>query len=113
MATTTRPVAILGGTRTPFCRSNTAYQDETNLSLLGCAMNGLVENHDLKGQEIGEVVGGAVVTHAKDWNIAREVVVGTKLNPRTPATTMMQACGTSLQALMGSAAKIAIGQIDN
>ena len=113
MATTTRPVAILGGTRTPFCRSNTAYQDETNLSLLGCAMNGLVENHDLKGQEIGEVVGGAVVTHAKDWNIAREVVVGTKLNPRTPATTMMQACGTSLQALMGSAAKIAIGQIDS
>ena len=109
----TRPVAILGGVRTPFCRSNTAYQDETNLSLLGSAMDGLVDQYHLRGKEIGEVVGGAVVTHAKDWNMAREVTVATKLAPRTPAITMMQACGTSLQALMGSAAKIAVGQIES
>jgi len=110
---TCRPVAILGGVRTPFCRSNTAFQDETNLSLMGCALDGLVNKYGLGGKEIGEVVGGAVVTHAKDWNIAREAVVGSKLNPATPATTMMQACGTSLQALMGSAAKISVGQIDS
>ena len=110
---TCRPVAILGGVRTPFCRSNTAFQDETNLSLMGCALDGLVNKYGLAGKEIGEVVGGAVVTHAKDWNIAREAVVGSKLNPATPATTMMQACGTSLQALMGSAAKISVGQIDS
>lgn len=108
-----RPVAILGGTRTPFCRSNTAYQDLTNLDLLGCALDGLIEKFDLKGEHIGEAVGGAVVTHAKDWNIAREAIVATKLSPSTPATTMMQACGTSLQALMGSAAKISVGQIDS
>ena len=110
---TVRPVAILGGIRTPFCRSNTAYQDLTNLDLLGTALDGLVDHYHLKGQHIDEVVGGAVVTHAKDWNLAREAVVASKLAPSTPATTMMQACGTSLQALMGSAAKIAIGQCDS
>lgn len=110
---TVRPVAILGGMRTPFCRSNTAYQDLTNLDLLGTALDGLVDQYNLQGEHIDEVVGGAVVTHAKDWNLAREAVVATKLAPSTPATTMMQACGTSLQALMGSAAKIAIGQCES
>lgn len=110
---TCRPVAILGGTRTPFCRSNTAYQDLTNLDLLECALNGLVEKYGLEDEQIGEVVGGAVVTHAKDWNLAREAVLGTKLSPATPATTMMQACGTSLQSIMGSAAKISIGQLES
>lgn len=110
---TCRPVAILGGTRTPFCRSNTAYQDLTNLDLLECALNGLVEKYGLEDEQIGEVVGGAVVTHAKDWNLAREAVLGTKLSPATPATTMMQACGTSLQSIMGSAAKISVGQLES
>ncbi len=108
-----RPVAILGGVRTPFCRSSTAYQDETNLSLMGCALDGLVGKYNLRGEVIGEAVGGAVITHAKDWNLAREVVVGSKLSQDTPGITMMQACGTSLQALLGSAAKISTGQIES
>ena len=108
-----RPVAILGGIRTPFCRSNTAYADETNLSLMGTALEGLVSAYGLKGAEIGEAVGGAVVTHAKDWNLAREAIIGSKLSPGTPGITMMEACGTSLQALMMSAGKIATGQIES
>lgn len=108
-----RRVAVVGGVRTPFCRSNTSYSELTNLDLMTTALSGLVEKFGLEGEHIDEVVGGAVVTHAKDWNIAREVVVGTKLNPSTPGVTMMQACGTSLQAAMGIGAKIACGQIDS
>jgi acetyl-CoA C-acetyltransferase len=58
------------------------------------------------------VQGGAVVTHAKDWNLAREAVIGTALDPRTPATTLMQACGTGLQAATNLRAKIATGEIE-
>ena len=65
------------------------------------ALNGLVDKYNLKGVHIDEVVGGAVVTHSKDWNLAREAVLGTKLAPSTPGITMMQACGTSLQAAHG------------
>jgi acetyl-CoA C-acetyltransferase len=61
---------------------------------------------------IDEAVGGAVVTHSKDWNLAREAVIGSKLAPTTPGITMMQACGTSLQAAMGIAGKIALGEIE-
>lgn len=112
MTQTLRRVAVLGGTRIPFCRSNTLYADLSNLDMMTAALNGLVERYDLKGAHIDEVVGGAVVTHSKDWNLAREAVLGTKLATSTPGITLMQACGTSLQAAMGSAAKIATGQIE-
>jgi acetyl-CoA C-acetyltransferase len=98
--------------RTPFCRSGTSYQDLTNLDLMGGALAGLVSRYGLEGELIDEVVGGAVVTHSKDFNLTREAVIGTKLHRNTPGVTLMQACGTSLQAALGSAAKIATGQID-
>ena len=107
-----RRVAVLGGVRTPFCRSHMAYAELTNLDMLSAALGGLVDRFALHGTHIDEVVGGAVVTHAKDWNLAREAVIGSQLAPTTPAITMMQACGTSLQGALGLGAKIATGQIE-
>jgi acetyl-CoA C-acetyltransferase len=108
-----RRVAVLGGSRIPFCRSYTAYADLSNLDMLTAALGGLIDRFALHGAHIDEVVGGAVVTHAKDWNLAREAVIGSALAPTTPAITMMQACGTSLQGALGLGAKIATGQIES
>ncbi len=112
MTQSLRRAAIVGGVRIPFCRSNTLYIDLSNLEMMTTVLNGLVDKYKLAGVHIDEVVGGAVVTHSKDWNIAREAVLGTKLAPSTPGITMIQACGTSLQAAMGIAAKIATGEIE-
>lgn len=109
---TLRRVAIVGGVRVPFCRSNTGYADVTNLDMLSVTLQGLVERYDLAGYKLDEVVGGAVTTHSKDWNLAREAVLSTDLSPLTPGITLQQACGTSLQAALMSGAKIASGQID-
>lgn len=108
-----RRIAIIGGVRIPFCRSNTAYADETNLDMLSAALQGLVERYKLQGEKIDEVIGGAVTTHAKDWNLAREAILSTDLSPLTPGVTLQQACGTSLQAAMILGAKIACGQIES
>jgi acetyl-CoA C-acetyltransferase len=113
MTQTLRRVAIVGGVRIPFCRSNTLYADLSNLDMMTAALNGLVDRFGLKGVEVGEVTGGAVVTHSRDWNLAREAVLGTKLAPTTPGITMMQACGTSLQAAFCIGAKIASGEIES
>lgn len=113
MTNSLRRVAIIGGKRTPFCRSGTLYADVSNLDMMTAVLNGMVDAYGLAGQHIDEVTGGAVVTHSKDWNLTREAVLGTKLATSTPGITMMQACGTSLQAAMGIAAKIAIGQIES
>ena len=112
MAQTLRRVGIVGGVRTPFCRSNTLYADLSNQDLMTSALNGLIDRYRLKGVHIDEVVGGAVVTHSKDFNLTREAVLGTKLAPSTPGITLQQACGTSLQAAAMIGAKIAAGEID-
>jgi acetyl-CoA C-acetyltransferase len=112
MSQVLRRVGIIGGVRIPFCRSNTLYADLSNLEMLTTALNGLADRYQLSGVHIDEVVGGAVVTHSRDWNLAREAVIGSKLAPTSPGTTLIQACGTSLQAAMGIAAKIAVGEIE-
>jgi acetyl-CoA C-acetyltransferase len=113
MNQTLRRVAIVGGVRIPFCRSNTLYADKSNLEMLTAVLDALVERYKLAGVHIDEAVGGAVVSHSRDWNLAREAVLGTRLAPTTPGITMQQACGTSLQAALGVAAKIATGQIES
>ena len=112
MDQTLRRVAVIGGLRIPFCRSNTLYADKSNLEMLTGVLNGMVDKYSLKGVHIDEAVGGAVVSHSKDWNLAREAVLGTKLAPTTPGITIQQACGTSLQAAMMIQAKIATGQVE-
>src|SRR5262245_64069865 len=112
MEQTLRRVAVIGGVRIPFCRSNTLYADQSNLAMLTATLNGLVDKYDLKGVHIDEAIGGGVVTHSRDWNLAREAVLGSKLAPSTPGITLQQACGTSLQAAMILQAKIATGEIE-
>ena len=75
-------------------------------------LNGLVQKYDLKGKTIGDVVLGAVIKHSKDWNLARECVIGSGLSLRTPAVDMQRACGTSIEACINIANKIALGQIE-
>ena len=108
-----RRVAVIGGMRIPFCRSNTFYADLSNLDMATAALNGLVDRFGLQGEHIDEVVGGAVVTHSRDFNLAREAVLSSKLAPSTPGVTLIQACGTSLQSALMSAAKIASGEIES
>lgn len=113
MSDSLRRVAIVGGSRIPFCRSNTIYADKSNLDMLTAALDGLVDRFGLDGVQVDEVMAGAVIAHSKDFNLAREAVLSSKLSPLTPGITLQQACGTSLQAALCLAAKIASGQIDS
>lgn len=107
-----RRVAVIGGSRIPFCRSNTMYAEYSNLDLLSAALKGLIDRFHLEGEQLDEVIAGAVTTHSRDWNLAREVVLSTALSPLTPGITLQQACGTSLQGALMIGAKIASGQIE-
>ena len=76
------------------------------------ALEGVVNKFDLKGQTLGEVSLGAVIKHSRDWNLARECVIDCGLSLRTPAVDLQRACGTSLEAAILIANKIALGQIE-
>lgn len=105
-------VAIVAANRIPFARSNTAYADVSNKEMLTFTLRTLVEKTGLNGERLGEVVGGAVIKHTRDWNLVRECVLSSGLAAATPAYDIQQACGTGLEAAILVANKIALGQID-
>ncbi|UZE24453.1 acetyl-CoA C-acetyltransferase [Pseudomonas sp. B21-056] len=108
-----RRVAIIGGNRIPFARSNGPYATASNQAMLTAALEGLIERYNLHGLHIDEVVAGAVLKHSRDVNLTRECVLGSRLSPTTPAYDVQQACGTGLETVLLVANKIALGQIDS
>lgn len=111
--TAIKKVAILGGNRIPFARSNGAYADASNIDMLSAALEGLVSRFELSDKDIGEVVAGTVLKHSRDLNLTREALLNTTLAPTTPAYDISQACGTGLQAAFAVVNKIALGHIDS
>ncbi len=107
-----RRVAVLGGNRIPFARSNRAYAEASNQEMLTAALDGLVHRFGLDGERVGEVVGGAVLKHSRDFNLVRECVLGSRLAATTPAYDVQMACDTGMQATIAVANKIALGHID-
>lgn len=107
-----RRVAIIGGNRIPFARSNTAYATASNQEMLTFTLQGLIDRYNLHGMRLGEVAAGAVIKHSRDFNLTRESVLSTTLAKETPAYDVQQACGTGLEAAILVANKIALGQID-
>ena len=112
MAENRRRVAVLGGNRIPFARSDTAYADASNQDMFTAALSGLVERFDLGGEALAAVIGGAVLKHSRDFNLMRECVLGTALSAYTPAFDLQQACGTGLQAAIAAADGIAAGRYE-
>ncbi|MGB9224495.1 MAG: acetyl-CoA C-acetyltransferase [Mycobacterium sp.] len=107
-----RKVAVLGGNRIPFARSDRAYAEASNQDMFTAALGGLVNRFGLAGERLGAVVGGAVLKHSRDFNLMRECVLGSELSPYTPAYDLQQACGTGLQAAIAAADGIAAGRYE-
>ena len=113
MTPATRNAVVVGGNRIPFARSNGPYARASNQDMLTATIDGLVARFGLQGERLGEVVAGAVLKHARDFNLTRESVLGSQLSPDTPAYDVGQACDTGIQAVVQVANKIALGQIDS
>jgi acetyl-CoA C-acetyltransferase len=112
MNSETRRVAVIGGNRIPFARSDSVYAHASNQDMLTAALDGLIDRFGLDGERLGEVAGGAVLKHSRDRDLTRESVLGTRLAAETPAYDVQQACGTGLETTILVANKIALGQID-
>lgn len=113
MLNTNKRVTIIGGLRIPFAKSFKEYARTTNQEMLTATLAGLVERYNLSGKLLGDVAFGAVMKSSMDWNISREVVLGSGLDARTPAFNIQRACGTGLEAINLIALKIASGQIES
>jgi acetyl-CoA C-acetyltransferase len=77
-------VAIIGSQRIPFVKSFREYARVSNQELLTAVMQALVKKYNLQNKRLGDVSLGAVMTSSIDWNLTREVVLGSGLDPHTP-----------------------------
>ncbi|MCK0090637.1 acetyl-CoA C-acetyltransferase [Rhodococcus sp. HNM0563] len=111
-STQQRRVAVLGGNRIPFARSDRKYARASNQDMFTATLDGLVSRFNLQGERLGAVVGGAVLKHSRDFNLVRESVLGSALSPYTPAWDLQQACGTGLQSIVSVGDAIAAGRIE-
>jgi acetyl-CoA C-acetyltransferase len=107
-----RRVAVIGGVRIPFARAHGAYASVGNQEMLTASLKGVVEKFGLQGVRIGDVIAGAVMKHSSQWNLARESLLDSGLSPETPGLDVQRACGTSIEAAIAIANKVALGQID-
>jgi acetyl-CoA C-acetyltransferase len=105
-------VAIVGGVRIPFARAHGAYAHVGNQDMLTATFRGVVDRYKLQGERLGDVIAGAVIKHSKDYNLVRESVLSSGLDPHTPGLDVQRACGTSLEAAILIGNKIALGQIE-
>src|SRR5215207_6357821 len=103
--TSPRHAAVVGGNRIPFAT-------ESNQAMLTATIDGLVARFGLGGERVDEVVAGAVLKHARDFNLTRESVMGSALDSTSPAYDIQQACDTGLEATVLVANKIALGQAE-
>ena len=108
-----RKVAVIGGSRIPFCRANTGYKNSSNQQMMTASLKAVVEKFNLHGKTLGDVALGAVIKHSSDWNLSRECVIDSGLSINTPGVDMQRACGTSLETILNIANKIALGQIES
>ena len=112
VGTSPRRVAVVGGSRIPFARAHGAYANVGNQEMLTASLKAVVDKFALKGARLGDVVAGAVMKHSSQWNLTREALLDSGLAPDTPGLDVQRACGTSLEAAIIVANKIALGQID-
>ena len=103
VGTTVRRVAIVGGVRIPFARAHTAYATVGNQEMLTAVFRAVVERFGLHGSRLGDVAAGAVIKHSRDYNLTRECVLSSGLDPQTPGLDLQRACGTSLEAAIAMA----------
>jgi acetyl-CoA C-acetyltransferase len=106
-------VAIIGSQRIPFVRSFREYSQTTNQQMLETTLQAITKKYNLTGKRLGDVALGAVMASSIEWNLSREVVLGSGLDPHTPAFNVQRACGTSLETANLIALKIAAGQINS
>lgn len=108
-----RDAYIVGGNRIPFSRAGKKYVNASNQEMFTAALEGLVARFGLQGERLGEVAGGAVLKHSRDFNLIRESVLGSSLSAQTPAYDVQQACATGLEAAIAVTNKIRLGQIES
>ncbi len=98
-----RPVGLKRGYRTPFVKMGREFAALNAVDLSVRLIDGMLEKRDLPQETIQHLIWGMVVPDPNLYSIAREAVLGSRLDNRVEAYSLSRACATSLQAAANAA----------
>ena len=99
-----KPIGLKRGYRTPFVKVGREYAGINAVELSVVLINGMLEKRDVPIERIQHLIWGMVVADPNIYSIAREAVLGSRLDNRVEAYSVSRACATSLQAAANAAA---------
>ena len=107
-----RRVAVVGGCRTPFCKSGTVLKDISAVDLAKHAVVELVHRTNLNGKDVDEMYFGQVVPSLLAPNLAREVSLLPQFPSHIPAASINRACASANAAIATGHDQISLGHAD-
>lgn len=107
-----RRAVIVAGARTPFLKAFTDFTKLDTIALGTAAARGLMKKLNLGHNDIDAIVWGGVILPSAAPNVAREIALDLKLDPRAEGMTVTRACASGLQAVTLAAAAIERGDYD-
>ncbi|MFC6717748.1 thiolase family protein [Natrialbaceae archaeon GCM10025810] len=106
------PIAIVDAARTPHGRFLGSLSEVSSVELGTTALEGLLERTDIPGERIDWVGLGNSISAGLGQVPARQVTVNAGLADETPATTVNEASGSGLRAVLLASDRITAGRID-
>lgn len=108
----TERVVIIEGSRIPFLKAGTSYQDLMSYQLGAMAIKGLLTKAAIDADLVQKVILGTVVHNIATPNVARESALTAGIPKTAPAHTISQACISANAAISHAADLISTGQAD-
>lgn len=105
-------IAVIEGTRTPFVKAWSEFNDLNEADLTRLAVNELINRVGIDPAEIDECIVGCVSAPMNGPNVAREVVLRSQLPNEIPAYTVQMYCASSGVAAMNAVGDLLSGIAD-
>lgn len=102
---------ILSATRTPIGAFGGGLSSLTAPQLGAHAIQGALERAGLKGEDVGEVIMGNVLTAGVGQSPARQAAIGAGIPDSVPTLTVGKVCGSGMKSLMLADQMIRCGDI--
>lgn len=107
-----KKVVIVAAKRSPIGNFGGSLRDVCALDLGTQVLQATLQSINLDPQEVDEVILGQVLQAGNGQNIARQIVLKSKLNQSVPAYTINKVCGSGLKAVELAYQSILLGDND-
>src|SRR5436190_33281 len=104
-----KPMVVIDGVRTPFCRAGTSLASLSAADLGHHVTSALLARTGIDPEIVDHTIFGCVCQPAETANIARVIALRSGIPASVPAVTVQRNCASGLEAITSACEKAAAG----